>query len=80
MVFLRHAEDPTPLICQGTWEGVILDTPRGDNGFGYDPIFLVPDLGLSAAELDAEAKNARSHRGQALNRLVRHLLDARGRV
>jgi XTP/dITP diphosphohydrolase len=80
MVFLRHAEDPTPLICQGTWEGVILDTPRGDNGFGYDPIFLVPDLGLSAAELDADAKNARSHRGQALNRLVRHLLDARGRV
>jgi XTP/dITP diphosphohydrolase len=76
MVFLRHADDPTPLICQGTWEGLILDAPRGRNGFGYDPIFLVPDLGLSAAELGAGEKNARSHRGQALDRLVRHLLDA----
>ncbi len=78
MVYLRHAQDPTPLICQGTWEGSILEAPRGANGFGYDPIFLVPDLGQSAAELGADDKNARSHRGQALRQLVRHLLAATG--
>jgi XTP/dITP diphosphohydrolase len=80
MVYLRHADDPTPLICQGTWEGSILDAPRGANGFGYDPVFLVPDLGVSAAELDPDVKNARSHRGQALRRLVQHLLAAAGQA
>ena len=70
MVYMRHAEDPTPLICQGTWEGRILREPRGENGFGYDPVFLVPELDLSAAELDPDTKNGLSHRGQALRRLA----------
>ena len=69
MVYMRHASDPTPLICQGTWEGRILPAPRGANGFGYDPVFFVPTHGCSAAELDAEIKNGLSHRGQALRQL-----------
>lgn len=73
MVYMRHAKDPTPAIYQGTWEGRILETPRGQNGFGYDPIFFVPSEGCSSAELDAATKNRLSHRGQALARLVRHL-------
>ena len=76
MVYLRHAADPTPLICQGTWEGRILDTPRGDNGFGYDPVFYVPEQGCSAAELDAPTKNALSHRGQALQQMVQRLANS----
>jgi XTP/dITP diphosphohydrolase len=75
MVYLRHADDPTPLICQGTWEGLILDAPRGQRGFGYDPIFGVPTHGLSAAELEPQTKNALSHRGQALRALVAALLE-----
>lgn len=70
MVFMRHASDPTPAICQGTWEGSILHTPRGENGFGYDPVFMVPGLGKSAAELPADEKNRRSHRGQALAKML----------
>ena len=70
LVHLRHAEDPTPLIVQGTWEGRILEAPRGTGGFGYDPVFFVPERGCSAAELPPEEKNALSHRGQALRRLV----------
>jgi XTP/dITP diphosphohydrolase len=70
LVYLRHALDPTPLICQGTWEGRILTTPRGANGFGYDPVFFVPTHACSAAELTAETKNALSHRGQALRQLL----------
>ncbi len=70
MVMLRHPEDPTPLICQGTWKGRILTEPRGNNGFGYDPLFWVPRIGLSAAELDRDTKNRLSHRGQALRALV----------
>lgn len=73
MVYLRHDADPTPLICQGTWEGRILSAPRGDNGFGYDPVFFVPTHDCSAAELPAEIKNRLSHRGQALTKLVRAL-------
>jgi len=73
MVYLRHAEDPTPVICQGTWEGSILFEPRGENGFGYDPIFLVPTHRCSSAELDPAIKNSLSHRGQALSKLVRYL-------
>ena len=76
MVYLRHAADPTPLISQGTWEGRILRAPRGENGFGYDPVFLVPGEGCSAAELEPAVKNALSHRGQALLRL-RRLLEGR---
>lgn len=75
LVYLRHATDPTPLICQGTWEGLILDAPRGNNGFGYDPIFGVPTHGVSSAELEPETKNALSHRGQALRALVAELLE-----
>ena len=70
MVHLRHAQDPTPLICHGTWEGRILFSPRGDNGFGYDPVFYVPTHDCSSAELPPEVKNRLSHRGQALRRLI----------
>jgi XTP/dITP diphosphohydrolase len=70
MVYMRHAADPTPVICQGTWEGRILTAPRGRNGFGYDPVFFVPTHGCSAAELPPEEKNRLSHRGQALRALV----------
>ncbi len=73
MVYMRHAKDPTPLVCQGTWEGSILDTPHGDNGFGYDPLFWIPEAQASAAELPAEIKNAQSHRGQALRCLLQKL-------
>jgi XTP/dITP diphosphohydrolase len=76
MVFMRHASDPTPLICQGTWEGRILFAARGDNGFGYDPIFHVPTHDCSSAELPAETKNSLSHRGQALRKLVAALGSA----
>ena len=70
MVYMRHANDPTPLICQGTWEGRILFEPRGTQGFGYDPVFFVPTHNCSSAELPPEVKNALSHRGQALRKLV----------
>ena len=73
IAYLRHAEDPTPLICQGTWEGRILPAPRGANGFGYDPVFYVPDEGVSSAELAPETKNRLSHRGQALRKLLEGL-------
>jgi XTP/dITP diphosphohydrolase len=69
LVYMRHAHDPTPLICQGTWEGRILRQAQGDNGFGYDPVFFVPEYHCSAAELAPEIKNALSHRGQALRAL-----------
>ena len=70
MVYMRHETDPTPIICQGTWEGRILLEPQGENGFGYDPVFLVAEKNCSAAELPPEVKNAMSHRGQALRALV----------
>jgi len=73
MVYMRHAEDPTPLICQGTWEGRILFEPRGENGFGYDPVFYVPTHDCSSAELPPEIKNRLSHRGQALQKLLQAL-------
>jgi XTP/dITP diphosphohydrolase len=76
MVYLRHAHDPTPLICQGTWEGRILFAPRGENGFGYDPVFYVPTHDCSSAELPPATKNAISHRGQALRKLLAALREA----
>jgi XTP/dITP diphosphohydrolase len=76
MVYLHHAEDPTPIICQGTWEGSILSEPRGNNGFGYDPVFYVPTHSCSSAELPADVKNSLSHRGQALRLLVAALQQA----
>lgn len=71
IVYMRHAEDPTPLIAQGAWEGRILEEPQGENGFGYDPLFYVPEHSCSAAELSAEIKNGMSHRGKALKVLMR---------
>lgn len=76
IVLLRHATDPQPLICEGCWEGRVLEAPRGEGGFGYDPVFLDPTSGLSAAQLAPELKNAHSHRGQALRQLVRRLAAA----
>lgn len=70
LVYLRHEQDPTPVICQGTWEGRLLHAPVGDNGFGYDPIFFVPTHHCSSAQLPPEVKNTLSHRGQALRLLV----------
>ena len=70
MVYLRHATDPTPLICQGTWNGRILFAAQGSNGFGYDPVFYVPTHDCSAAQLPPEVKNTLSHRGQALRNLL----------
>jgi XTP/dITP diphosphohydrolase len=75
MVYLRHAADPLPLVATGQWPGQVLDAPRGSGGFGYDPVFLGVGESLTAAELPAVLKNARSHRGQAVAALV-HLLAA----
>lgn len=70
MVFMAHAADPTPLICQGSWEGRILFEPQGENGFGYDPVFWVPGEQCASAELSPELKNRLSHRAQALKKLL----------
>jgi len=75
LVYLRHADDPVPLICQGIWRGRLLEAPRGSNGFGYDPLFMVPELDRTSAELPPEEKNRRSHRGQALQQLVARLAE-----
>jgi XTP/dITP diphosphohydrolase len=69
IVYMRHANDPIPLICQGTWEGHILHKPQGKQGFGYDPLFYVPTHHCASAELSPEVKNQLSHRGQALQTL-----------
>lgn len=73
LVFLRHADDPVPLICQGVWRGHVLHNLRGEHGFGYDPLFWVPTHHCSAAELDPAEKNRISHRGQAMQQLLREL-------
>lgn len=70
VVLVRHADDPEPLIAEGRWYGEVVATPRGTGGFGYDPHFLLPDLGRTAAELSPEEKHAHSHRGKALRRLI----------
>ncbi|HIK74552.1 MAG: RdgB/HAM1 family non-canonical purine NTP pyrophosphatase [Alcanivorax sp.] len=75
LVLMRHPDDPTPLICQGTWEGEILLAPRGNGGFGYDPHFLIPELGVTAAEMDPAEKNRVSHRGRALKALMAALRE-----
>jgi len=69
IIYMRHAEDPTPIICQASWEGVILDSKIGDGGFGYDPIFFCPKANKTAAQMTAEEKAAVSHRGKALKQL-----------
>jgi XTP/dITP diphosphohydrolase len=73
LVYVRHADDPQPVIADGIWRGQIVETPRGSNGFGYDPHFLLPALGKTTAELAPAEKNAISHRGQALRALVEKL-------
>lgn len=77
LALVRHPADPIPLICQGSWEGLILDQPRGAGGFGYDPVFFVPTEQQTAAELTPEVKNRLSHRGQALAQLRRQLMQWR---
>lgn len=71
LVLMRHSKDPTPLICQGDWQGQILTQAIGDGGFGYDPIFWVPELKCSAAQLSSEQKHAISHRGKAIQAFKR---------
>lgn len=78
MVYLRHAEDPTPIIAQAAWEGVILREPRGEGGFGYDPLFWLPQSQQTAAEMDLDTKNRLSHRGQALRQLLAALRTSIG--
>jgi len=73
LVFVRHADDPQPVIADGRWNGEMIATPRGNGGFGYDPHFYIQSLGKCAAELSSEEKNAMSHRGQALRVLVEKL-------
>jgi XTP/dITP diphosphohydrolase len=73
IVLVRHPDDPQPLIAEGSWHGEIIDTPRGENGFGYDPYFYLPAFGKTGAELEPDHKNAISHRGQALDLLVKKL-------
>jgi XTP/dITP diphosphohydrolase len=73
LVYVRHAEDPQPVIAEGRWDGEIRAEPRGQGGFGYDPHFWLAALGKSAAELSAEEKNRLSHRGQALRNLIEKL-------
>ena len=73
IVFVRHADDPQPIIAEGEWHGEIIREERGAGGFGYDPLFFLPQRGITAAELGAAEKNRLSHRGQALARLVDRL-------
>lgn len=78
LVLLRHADDPAPIIATGTWHGALLDAPRGTGGFGYDPLFLVPEFDRTAAELPAARKNRLSHRARALAELLGSLRQAGG--
>lgn len=78
IVYMAHAEDPTPLICEGSWQGSILFEPQGEQGFGYDPIFFVPEEQCSAAQLTLATKNRLSHRGQALRLLLTKLPEKIG--
>lgn len=77
IVYMRHAKDPTPIICQGTWEGVISTAAKGQQGFGYDPLFYVPSHQCNAAELASDTKNALSHRGQAIRKLAEYFASRR---
>lgn len=76
LVFMKHALDPTPIICHGKWEGVIAQEQHGQQGFGYDPIFFVPEINKTSAELTKAEKNAISHRGKALKLLLTQLTHA----
>ena len=76
IAYVRDADDPDPLLAHGVWEGHIVDEPAGDNGFGYDPVFYVPDHGCTSAQLPPTLKNSISHRGQALRHLVKLMKEA----
>lgn len=78
LAYLRHKDDPTPIVVHGTWEGRILETVEGEHGFGYDPVFYVPECGCSAASLPKEVKNAISHRAKALKLLLEALPSSVG--
>ncbi len=78
LVLMRHADDPTPLICSASWEGEITQTQNGEGGFGYDPVFFVKEQNCTSAELTKEQKNAVSHRGQALKKLLLELQSKGG--
>jgi XTP/dITP diphosphohydrolase len=73
MVYLRHTDDPTPVIAQGEWQGIAITEPKGENGFGYDPMFYLPEYQCTSAELTSDTKNKLSHRGQALRKLIEKL-------
>ncbi|MBP8172742.1 MAG: RdgB/HAM1 family non-canonical purine NTP pyrophosphatase [Aeromonadaceae bacterium] len=75
LAFLRHADDPTPILCQASWEGQIITEPKGENGFGYDPVFFVPDTGCTAAQLPPLIKNQSSHRAKALKEMIEKLQE-----
>ena len=75
MVYVRYGNDPEPVIVEKSWEGQILRELQGNNGFGYDPIFYLPELNCTSAQLSAEEKNRKSHRGQALQEILKHLLS-----
>ncbi len=77
IVFMRHAEDPSPLIADASWEGTIMRELSGANGFGYDPLFFVPTHGTSSAELAPDEKNAISHRGKALQQILKLMKEAK---
>jgi XTP/dITP diphosphohydrolase len=79
MAFLTHAEDPSPILAEGGWEGMIARAPAGSGGFGYDAVFYLPEYGCNAAELPAEVKNRISHRAQAVQAMVGRLIRRLGR-
>jgi XTP/dITP diphosphohydrolase len=76
LAYMRHADDPIPILCHGVWEGVILTEPRGEGGFGYDPLFFVPSHNCASAELDKAEKNRISHRGKAMQELLQKISQA----
>lgn len=78
LVYVRHPDDPRPIVVEGCWDGEILEEPRGSHGFGYDPIFFLPDLGVTAAELQLTQKNLLSHRARALRGLLQALRTEHG--
>ncbi|QFI39866.1 XTP/dITP diphosphatase [Moritella marina ATCC 15381] len=80
LVYMTHAEDPTPLVCHGAWDGVITEQPSGEDGFGYDPIFFVESEGCTSAELTKQRKSELSHRGQALTKLLAAMHEQQTRL
>ena len=80
LVYLEHPADPTPIVCQGSWEGLILESPAGSQGFGYDPLFWIPSKQCASAELNRDEKNRLSHRGKALRELINRLSDRNAKL